>query len=69
MAQILREAEGLVEAGVREITLLGQNVNGYHGLDESGGVVSLAALCTRLAGIPGIEPHPLYDEPSQRHER
>ncbi len=54
VAQIVREAEGLAAAGVRELTLLGQNVNGYHGLDEAGGVTPLAALCTRLAAIPGI---------------
>ena len=54
VAQIVREAEGLVQAGVREITLLGQNVNGYHGLDEAGGVASLAMLCARLSAIPGV---------------
>ena len=31
VAQIFKEAEGLVERGVRDITLLGQNVNAYHG--------------------------------------
>src|SRR6056297_3237015 len=37
--RILREARGLVEAGVREITLLGQNVNAYHG--HEGGLAGL----------------------------
>ncbi|MDR3462552.1 MAG: tRNA (N6-isopentenyl adenosine(37)-C2)-methylthiotransferase MiaB [Beijerinckiaceae bacterium] len=54
VAQILREAEGLAQAGVREVTLLGQNVNGYHGLDESGRAAGLASLCARLARIEGL---------------
>jgi tRNA-2-methylthio-N6-dimethylallyladenosine synthase len=47
---IEEEARGLAEQGVREITLLGQNVNAYDGAE--GG---LAALVRRLAGIDGIE--------------
>jgi tRNA-2-methylthio-N6-dimethylallyladenosine synthase len=53
MAQVLREAEDLVARGVREITLLGQNVNAYHGEGE-GGAWSLARLIRRLAGIDGL---------------
>src|SRR5690606_28486473 len=52
--QVLAEARALADAGVREITLLGQNVNAYHGLDDSGRAVSLGALCHRLAEIDGI---------------
>ncbi len=48
--RILREAHELVEAGVREITLLGQNVNAYHG--HEGG---LAGLIWALAEIDGLE--------------
>jgi len=48
--RIETEARDLVAAGVREITLLGQNVNAWHGQD--GG---LAALVARLAGIEGLE--------------
>jgi len=48
--RILREARELVEAGVRELTLLGQNVNAYHG--HEGG---LAGLIWALAEIDGLE--------------
>ena len=55
VAPILAEARALVAAGVREITLLGQNVNGYHGADEQGRITGLASLCRRLATIPGLD--------------
>lgn len=45
---ILAEAERLVAAGAREIVLLGQNVNAYHGEDAAGRVWSLAGLLTEL---------------------
>ncbi|WP_045319626.1 tRNA (N6-isopentenyl adenosine(37)-C2)-methylthiotransferase MiaB [Limimaricola cinnabarinus] len=48
--RIVAEARELVEAGVREITLLGQNVNAWHGAE--GG---LAALVGQLAAIDGLE--------------
>jgi len=54
VAEIVAEVEGLAQAGVREVTLLGQNVNAYHGSGESGGSASLAALCARLAEVGGI---------------
>jgi len=53
--QVLAEARNLAEAGVRELTLLGQNVNAYHGLDATGRSVGLGELCFRLAEIPGLE--------------
>ena len=55
--RILQEARELAEHGVREITLLGQNVNAYHGRapEEEGGVWSLARLVTALAEIEGLE--------------
>ncbi len=53
--QVLDEARRLVDAGVKEITLLGQNVNAYHGLDASGRDVGLGALAYLLAEIPGLE--------------
>ncbi len=49
-ARILREAQALVDKGVREITLLGQNVNAY--ADPTG--VRLAALIRDLARIDGL---------------
>lgn len=52
-ARILAEAEALVRRGVREITLLGQNVNAYHGAD-GGADWSLARLIRALAGIEGL---------------
>ncbi|WP_224704313.1 tRNA (N6-isopentenyl adenosine(37)-C2)-methylthiotransferase MiaB [Devosia aquimaris] len=52
--QVLAEARGLVDAGVKEITLLGQNVNAYHG-DDKGRVVGLGELAYLLAEIPGLE--------------
>ncbi len=53
-ARILAEARALVVRGVREITLLGQNVNAYHGAGE-GGSWSLARLIRALAEIEGLE--------------
>jgi tRNA-2-methylthio-N6-dimethylallyladenosine synthase len=53
-SRILAEARGLVEKGVREITLLGQNVNAYHG-QGADDVWSLARLIRALAEIDGLE--------------
>jgi tRNA-2-methylthio-N6-dimethylallyladenosine synthase len=52
---ILAEAEGLAARGIKEIVLLGQNVNAYHGTGPDGGNWSLARLLARLAEISGIE--------------
>ncbi|MEX2035332.1 MAG: tRNA (N6-isopentenyl adenosine(37)-C2)-methylthiotransferase MiaB [Xanthobacteraceae bacterium] len=54
VAKIVAEAERLADAGVREITLIGQNVNAYHGEDANGRPSSLGRLLHRLAEIPGI---------------
>ncbi|MEQ8370339.1 MAG: tRNA (N6-isopentenyl adenosine(37)-C2)-methylthiotransferase MiaB [Alphaproteobacteria bacterium] len=55
-AAVLAEARDLVAAGVREITLLGQNVNAYHGAAaDGGGVWSLARLVRGLARIEGLD--------------
>ncbi len=54
-SRILEEARNLVERGVREITLLGQNVNAYHGAGEDGGDWTLARLIWALNNIDGLE--------------
>jgi tRNA-2-methylthio-N6-dimethylallyladenosine synthase len=51
---VISEAQGLVERGVKEITLLGQNVNAYHGAAE-GGTWGLAKLIRQLAKVDGLE--------------
>ncbi|WP_255720127.1 tRNA (N6-isopentenyl adenosine(37)-C2)-methylthiotransferase MiaB [Oryzibacter oryziterrae] len=52
--KIFSEAEALVAAGVREITLLGQNVNAYHGLGADGEMWTLSELLRRLSDIPDL---------------
>jgi tRNA-2-methylthio-N6-dimethylallyladenosine synthase len=55
VARILDEARALVAAGAREITLLGQNVNAYHGEAEDGTAWTLARLVRELADrIPDL---------------
>ncbi len=53
--RLLEEARQLGEAGVRELTLLGQNVNAYHGRGPGGESWSLARLVRALASIEGLE--------------
>ena len=53
--KIVAEVERLADAGVREVTLIGQNVNAYHGAGPDGRPWSLARLLERLAGVRGIE--------------
>ncbi len=71
-AAIVREVEGLVARGVREITLLGQTVNAYgrhdarRGGTDAAGTLPFAALLRRLDAVPGLRrlrytsPHPLF---------
>jgi tRNA-2-methylthio-N6-dimethylallyladenosine synthase len=54
VAAVVAEAERLAEAGVREITLIGQNVNAYHGADADGAPATLGALIDRIAAIPAV---------------
>ena len=55
VAQVLTEARYAVGAGVREITLLGQNVNAYHGEGPDGKDWALGELIRRLAELPGLD--------------
>jgi tRNA-2-methylthio-N6-dimethylallyladenosine synthase len=52
---ILAEAVHLAEQGVREINLLGQNVNAYRGLSHEGDIIDLATLITYVSAIDGID--------------
>ena len=54
-ASVLVEARRLVAGGARELNLLGQNVNAYHGEAPDGGTWGLARLAYALAEIPGLE--------------
>ncbi len=52
---LMDEARKLIEAGAREITLLGQNVNAWSGEDEAGRPQGLAGLIRALARLDGLE--------------
>ncbi len=54
VADVLAEAKRLAGFGVRELTLLGQNVNAYNGEGQDGSPSSLARLVEAIAAIPGI---------------
>jgi tRNA-2-methylthio-N6-dimethylallyladenosine synthase len=52
--KIVAEVERLADAGVREVTLIGQNVNAYHGKGPDGASWTLGRLLERVADITGI---------------
>ena len=52
---VIAEIAGLADKGVREVNLLGQNVNAYRGLNHLDEVVDFAELITFVATIPGID--------------
>ena len=52
--KIIAEVERLADGGVREVTLIGQNVNAYHGPGQDGAASSLGRLLRRLAEVAGI---------------
>ena len=55
-ARLLDEARALIDRGVREITLLGQNVNAWHGpQDDDNGAWGLGRLIRALADLPGLD--------------
>ena len=53
--QIVDEAQGMIDAGVREITLLGQNVNAWHGEGADGREWGLGELLYELSALEGLE--------------
>ena len=55
LADVLSEVAGLAAQGVREVTLLGQNVNAYRGLLDDGEPADLAFLIEAIAEMPGIQ--------------
>ncbi len=54
VARIVEDVKRLADNGVREITLIGQNVNAYHGEGPDGAPWTLGRLLYRLAAIPGV---------------
>jgi tRNA-2-methylthio-N6-dimethylallyladenosine synthase len=54
VAQVLKEVEQLAASGVREVTLLGQNVNAWRGRAQVGSDWSFARLLNRLSEVPGV---------------
>ena len=75
-SRVLEEARDLVDRGVKEITLLGQNVNAYHGIGSDGDW-SLAQLIWALNDIKGLErirfttshPNDMSDDLIEAHGR
>lgn len=54
VAQVMAEIERLAAAGVQDVTLIGQNVNAYHGEGPDGRIWGLARLMQRVAEVPGV---------------
>ena len=55
LADVLRDVQVLAEQGVKEITLLGQNVNAYCGTGDDGDTVDFAFLLQAVAALEGVE--------------
>ena len=55
LEDVLTEIAVLADQGIKEVTLLGQNVNAYLGVMEDGGIADFALLLEYLHEIPGIE--------------
>ena len=69
VARIVDDVKRLADHGVREITLIGQNVNAYHGEGPDGRIWSLGTLLRRLAGDSRHRSPALLDQPSPRCRR
>jgi tRNA-2-methylthio-N6-dimethylallyladenosine synthase len=54
LADVMRDVQGLVAQGVKEVTLLGQNVNAYRGLSDDGETADFAFLLQSIAALEGI---------------
>jgi tRNA-2-methylthio-N6-dimethylallyladenosine synthase len=75
--KIIDEARHLVESGVRELTLLGQNVNAYHGRGADSGSWTLARLIAEISALAGLEriryttshPRDMRDDLIEEHGR
>ena len=75
VAQVVDEAQKMVDGGTKEITLLGQNVNAYHGAAADGQTWNLARLIDRLADMHGLQrirymtshPQDMHDELIDAH--
>ena len=52
---VIAEIAHLADGGVKEVNLLGQNVNAYRGLEHTGEVIDFAELLAYVARVPGIE--------------
>ncbi|MBT4922581.1 MAG: tRNA (N6-isopentenyl adenosine(37)-C2)-methylthiotransferase MiaB [Rickettsiales bacterium] len=73
--KVLSEARSFVANGTKEITLLGQNVNGYHGVNDKGQASNLGKLIMELDKIDGLErirymtshPRDMHDELYEAH--
>lgn len=55
LADVIAEIESLANQGVREINLLGQNVNAYRGATDEGDIANFALLLHYVAAVPGID--------------
>ena len=67
---VLAEVAGLADQGVKEVTLLGQNVNAYRGtMGDGGEIADFALLLEYVARDPRHRAHPLHDPPSAANSR
>jgi tRNA-2-methylthio-N6-dimethylallyladenosine synthase len=76
LSEIYREALRIVSQGALEITLLGQNVTAYHGVDDQGKEINIAHLIKHLAQIPNLKriryttshPNDIFEDLTKLHK-